>query len=92
MWMTFSAAKDSKSITDLLQDKYQFMHMGTGATSFHLSCNFIRDEDATMCMPPRKYIEKLLGTYEHIFCSKPEQNVTHPVENGDILNWKYLRK
>ncbi len=50
---------------------------GTGPTSFHL-----RDEDETMCMSQRKYIEKLLGTYEHIFGSKPKQNATSPLEKG----------
>jgi len=32
-------------------------------------------------MSQRKYNEKLLGTYEHIFGSK--QNVTSPLEKGD---------
>jgi len=61
-----AAAKDPKAITDLLQVKYQFKLKGTGPISFHLGCDFFRDEDGTMCMSPRKYIEKLLGTYEHI--------------------------
>jgi len=34
-------------------------------------------------MLPRKYIEKLLGTYECIFGSKPKQNVTSPLEKRD---------
>ena len=36
-----------------------------------------------MCMSPRKYIDKLLGTYERIFGSKPKQSVTSPLEKGD---------
>jgi len=61
MWMTnCSATKDPKAITDLLQDKCQFKLKGTGPISFHLGCDFVRDEDGTMCMSPRKYIEKLL--------------------------------
>ncbi len=78
-----TAAKDPKSITDLLQDKYQFELKGMGLISFHLGCDFICDDDGTMCMSPKKYIEKLLGTYEHIFGSKPKQNVTSPLEKGD---------
>ncbi len=54
-----------------------------GPISFHLSCNFVREEDGTMCMTPRKYIEKLHGTYERIFGSKPKQNITSPLEKGD---------
>jgi len=78
-----AAAKDPKAITDLLQDKYQFKLKGTGPISFHLGCNFVREEDGTMCMSPRKYIEKLLGTYKCIFGSKPKQNVTSPLEKLD---------
>ena len=43
-----AAAKDPKAITDLLQDKYQFKLKGTGPISFHLGCDFTRDEDGTM--------------------------------------------
>jgi len=78
-----AAAKDPKSITDLLQDKYHFKLKGTGPISFHLGCDFVRDDDGTMCMSLKKYIEKLLGTYEHIFGSKPKQNVTSLLEKGD---------
>ncbi len=34
-------------------------------------------------MSPRKYIEMLLGTYKHIFGSKPKQYVISPLEKGD---------
>ena len=80
-----AAAKDPKAITDLLQTKYQFKLKGTGPISIHLGCNFVREDDRTMCMSPRKYIEKLLGTYKCIFGSKPKQNVTSPLEKGDHL-------
>ena len=78
-----AAAKDPKAITDLLQNKYQFKLKGTGLISFHLGCDFVREDDGTMCMSPRKYIEKLLGTYKCIFGSKPKQNVASPLEKGD---------
>jgi len=34
-----AAAKDSKAITDLLQDRYQFKLQGTGPISFHWGCD-----------------------------------------------------
>jgi len=40
-------------------------------------------------MSPRKYIEKLLGTYEHIFGSKPKQKVISPLEKEIILSLIY---
>jgi len=49
------AAKDSKAIVDLLQHKYHFKLKGTGPISFHLGCDFIRDDDGTMCMTPKCY-------------------------------------
>jgi len=78
-----AAAKDPKAITDLLQTKYQFKLKGTSPISFHLGCNFVREDDGTMCMSPWKYIKKLLGTYKRIFGSKPKQNVTSPLKKGD---------
>ncbi len=78
-----AATKDPKAITDLLQDKYQFKLKGTSPISFHLGYDFVQDDNGTMCMSPRKYIEKLLGTYECIFGSKPKQNITSPLEKGD---------
>jgi len=86
-----ASAKDPKVIINLLQDKYQFKLKGTGPTSFHLGCNFARDEDMTMCTSPRKYIRKLQGTYEHFFGSKPKQNITSPLEMAIILNWTCLK-
>jgi len=80
-----AAAKDPNAITDILQDKYQFKLKGTGPISFHLGCDFVREEDGTMCMSPRKYIEKLLHTYKHIFGSKPNQNVAASLKKGDHL-------
>jgi len=78
-----AATKDPKAITDLLQDKYQFKLKGTGPISFHLGCNFVWDNDGTICMSPQKYIKNLLGTYKCIFSSKPRQNVTSPLEKAD---------
>ncbi len=68
-----AAAKDPKAITDILQAKYQFKLKGTGPISFHIGHDFVRVEDGTMCMSPRKYIEKLLGTYECIFVPSPSR-------------------
>jgi len=48
-----ATAKDPKAITDLLQTKYQFKLKGMGPISFHLGCDFIRDDDGTMCMTPK---------------------------------------
>jgi hypothetical protein len=52
------AAKDPKSITDILMDKHKFKLKGTGPITYRLGCNFFRDSDGVMCMAPNRYIDK----------------------------------
>jgi hypothetical protein len=57
------AAKDPKSIRDILMDRHKFKLKGTGPISYHLGCDFFRDKNCVMCMAPNKYIEKMISTY-----------------------------
>ncbi len=82
-----AAAKDAKAITDLLQNKYQFKLKGTGLISFHLGCTFVREDDGTMCMSPRKYIEKLLGPMSTSLVLNPSRMSPLPSKRVTILNW-----
>ena len=34
-------------------------------------------------MAPKKYIEKIVKTYEHLFGNKPRQHYTSPLEKND---------
>jgi hypothetical protein len=77
------AAKDPQSIVDVLVNKYKFKLKGTGPISFHLGCDFFRDNDGVLCMQPKKYIDKMMSTYEHHFKSKPMKNVYSPLPHGD---------
>jgi hypothetical protein len=77
------AAKDPKAITDLLMEKHKFKLKGTGPISFHLGCDFFRDSDGVMCMAPKKYIEKMISTYEQMFGEKPRTCYSSPLEKGD---------
>ena len=77
------AAKDPKSITDILMDKHKFKLKGTGPISYHLGCDFFRDKNGVMCMAPNKYIEKMIDTYEQMFGCKPSTKVSSPLEKGD---------
>ena len=77
------ALVDPKEFVNTLQTKYKFKLKGTGPITFHLGMDFYRDEDGTLCIAPRKYIEKMLGTYERLFGSPPKQTVTSPLEKGD---------
>jgi hypothetical protein len=77
------ALKDPEAFVKSLEETYNFKLKGTGPISFHLGMEIFRDEDGTLCISPRKYIEKMLATYEREFGSKPTQNVHSPLEKGD---------
>jgi hypothetical protein len=76
-------AKDPKAIVDLLVGKYEYKLKGTGEISFHLGCDFWRDENGILCFAPLKYIEKMIDTYERLFGRKPSKKVRSPLEPND---------
>lgn len=74
---------DPKSIVNTLKDDYNFKLKGTGPVMFHLGMDFYRDEDGVLCIAPRKHIDKMIGTYERMFGSKPQQKFSSPLDKGD---------
>ena len=78
------ASKNPSSIIDKLMAKpHSFKLKGTGPISFHLGCDFFRDEDGTLCVGPKKCIERLALQYKSIFGESPSTKVTSPLEKGD---------
>ena len=77
------ASKDPAGIIDTLTKEHKFKLKGTGPITFHLGCNFERDEkDNTLCYAPTKYIVRLLDGYKQHFGKNPKQAVT-PLVKGD---------
>ena len=71
-------------IMDDLTEKYHFKLKGVGPISFHLGCDFWRDDDGTLCFAPRKYVDKMMDGYERMFGKAPSSNnVSSPLEKGD---------
>ncbi len=60
-----------------------FKLKGTGPVSFHLGCDYFRDEEGTLCFGPKKYIERMCDEYERMFGEKPRTKVSSPLEKGD---------
>ena len=77
------ASKDPESLLNKLIEDHKFKLKGTGPITFHLGCDFFRDEDGVLCMQPRKYIDRMCDNYERIFGTKPKQTYTSPLEKGD---------
>ena len=55
---------------------------GDGPLSYHLGSDYTRDKDNTLVIQPKKYIAKMLESYETIYGEKPKQ-VSCPLEKGD---------
>ena len=77
------ASKDPNNIVEVLQTKCNFKLKGTGPISYHLGCNFDRDENGILCFVPRKHIEKMEDSCMHVFGEKPKQVYASPLEKGD---------
>ena len=78
------ASRNPKAITDaLMAEPNNFKLKGTGEVSFHLGCDFFRDADGTLCVGPRKYIERMESAYKTLFGAAPSQKFQSPLEKGD---------
>jgi hypothetical protein len=77
------AMKKPKEFISILEGKYKFKTKGSVPLSFLLGMTFHRENDGTLCITLLKYIEKMVGNYEKIFCEMPKQIVTSSLENGD---------
>jgi hypothetical protein len=74
--------KDPEGFLKVLTDKYKFKLKGSGPITFHLGCDFER-EDGILCMSPQQYIERMISQYERMFASKPRTSFTSPLEKND---------
>ncbi|KAG7338517.1 reverse transcriptase RNA-dependent DNA polymerase [Nitzschia inconspicua] len=78
------AMQHPQELIDQLTSKpFEFKLKGTGEISHHLGMQFSRDEDGTLCMEQRKYLEKMIDGYIRFFGSKPRTNACAPLERGD---------
>ena len=74
--------KDPQAFCDTLEKVYKLKLKGIGSLSYHLGCGYTRDEDETPVAYPRKYVDKILESYEKMFREKPKKTRT-PLVAGD---------
>jgi len=78
------ASRNPQAIIDTLKGApNNFKLKGTGTLQFHLGCDFFRDETGTLCVGPRKYIDRMVQQYKMLFGCKPNHKVTSPLEKND---------
>ena len=80
---TAFAVKEPQEFAKILMETYKFKLKGTGPITFHLGMDIQREDDGTLCITPRKYLDKLMANYERLFGGPPKQTVTSPLEKGD---------
>lgn len=76
-------SRNPKAITDELSGPREFKLKGTGPVTYHLGCDYYRDDDGTLCVAPRKYIERMSAQYLDMFGERPRANMSSPLEHGD---------
>ena len=62
---------------DKLVKEYKFKRKEIGPISYHLGCNFMRDEDKVLCIQP------MVETYIRLFGEKPKELYSSPLKKGD---------
>ena len=76
------AAKDPQAFCNELKKKYNLKFKGVGPLEYHLGCSYKKDPDGTLAADPRRYVNKILESYERMFKEKPRKS-RPPLEGGD---------
>ena len=63
---------------------YNLKLKGVGPLEYHLGCTYKKDPDRTLAADPRRYVNKILESYERMFKEKPSKS-RPPLEGGDHL-------
>ena len=68
------AAKDSQAFCNELKKKYNLKLKGVGPLEYHLGCTYKKDPDGTLAADPRRYVNKILESFERMFKEKPRKS------------------
>ena len=75
-------AKDPQAFCNKLKKRYNLKLKGVGPLEYHLGCTYKKDPDGTLAADPRRYVNKMLESYERMFKEKPRKS-RPPLEEGD---------
>ena len=74
--------RDPQAFCDTFKGKYKLKLKGVGPISSHLGHGYTRDDDGTLVVDQRQYVENILESYEKMFGNKPKKTRT-PLMAGD---------
>ena len=76
------AAKDLQAFCNELKKKYNLKLKGVGPLEYRLGCTYKKDPDGTLAADPRRYVNKILESFERMFKEQPRKS-RPPLEGGD---------
>ena len=82
-------AKDPEAFCNELKKKYNLKLKGVGPLEYHLGCTYKKDPDGTLAADPRRYVNKILESYERMF-KENQESPGHHLKEEIILNLIHL--
>ena len=76
-------SNDPSAIIDALNSTHGFNLKGTSPIEYHLGMASRRDEHGMLCISSRRYIDKMVDTYQQLFGCKPSTKALSLLEKGD---------
>ena len=76
------AEKDPQAFCNEFKKNNNLKLKGVGPLEYYLGCTYKKDRDGTLAADPRRYVNKILESYERIFKEKPRKS-RPPLEGGD---------
>ena len=75
--------KDPRSFLDCLIEVHKSKLKGDKPLSYHLCCDFSHDPDGKCYYQPKKYISKMLSTYECMSPGETLKKQSSPILKGE---------
>lgn len=75
-------SKDPQAIVEELMNEYKYKLKGAGSLSYHLVCDYFRDDDDVLYSAPKKYIDGMMETYYQMF-GQPPKEFSLPLDGGN---------
>ena len=75
--------RDPKAIITLLEEQLKLKLKGTCSIFYHLGCGLLKDDKNIICMASKKYTEKMIDEYTHMFNKISPSKYKSPLEKGD---------
>ena len=77
------AAQDPGQIIQIVKEDDKLMVKGDGPLSHHMGVDYTRDKDKPLVCQPKKYIDRLLESYQPIFKQDLPKNMRPPLDKND---------